>query len=271
MRRDTAMVFDEGQEYLVESRLLPLARAAGCADVDAYVARLQTDLAERRRATDALTINETSWFRDRSPYDAFVDVMLPELLKARATQRRIRIWSAAASSGQEAYSLAMLLHENLPVGWRAEITATDVSTAMVARVEAGHYSQIEMNRGMPAEKLLKYFSRAGAGWQVRSDLRDMVTARTLNLAQPFSALPVFDVVLLRNVLIYFDLPTRQAILTRVREHIADDGYLLLGSAETGLDLPAAARLERRPIGRVQTYRPAARPVLPSPIAALTGA
>ncbi|MDP3890233.1 protein-glutamate O-methyltransferase CheR [Nocardioides sp.] len=254
VRRETAVIYDLGKEYLAEARLLPLAREAGCADVDAYVARLRTDPTEHRRAVDALTINETSWFRDNAPYQVFTGQMLPALLTARATTRHLSLWSAACSSGQEAYSLAMLLDQHLPAGWTAEILATDVSTAMLDRVRAGRYGQVEMNRGLPATSLVRYFSRVGSEWEVSDDLKRMVRTQHLNLAAPFPPLPTFDVVFLRNVLIYFDLPTKRDILRRVRDRIAPDGYLLLGSSETTLDMDE--HWTRELSGRVQVHRPA---------------
>lgn len=256
LRRETAMLCERGKEYLVEARLLPLARQAGDPDVDSYVVRLRTDATERGRAVDALTINETSWFRDLSPYQAFVDDVLPRLLAARVHTRHLDIWSAACSSGQEAYSIAMLLDEHLPAGWTARIHATDVSPTMVERVKAGRYSQVEMNRGMPATRLVKYFQRVGSEWEVVAHLRSMVTTQVLNLAMPLPAMPAFDVVLLRNVLIYFDLATKQSILDRVQRVIADDGVLMLGSTETTLDLEATwTRESAGPGGRVVLHRP----------------
>lgn len=271
VRRETAMVYDPGKEYLVEARLLPLAHALGCT-VDEYARRITTDPVERRKALDALTINETSWFRDHSPYQAFTDTMLPALLEARSGSQRLRIWSAACSSGQEAYSVAMLLDQHLPGGWSAEIVATDVSTSMLERVLAGRYSQVEMNRGLPATQLVRYFTKVGNEWQVAEHLRAMVTVRHLNLAGPFVGLGVFDVVLLRNVLIYFDQETRHDILRRMLPMVAPEGYLLLGSSETTLDLPAdlAAAWRREQIGRVQTHRRAdGAAVAPRPVPAPT--
>ena len=253
VRRETAVIYDPGKEYLAEARLLPLAREAGCADVDAYVERLRTDFGLRQKALDALTINETSWFRDNSPYQVFTETMLPAMLASRQTTRHISIWSAACSSGQEAYSLTMLLDKHLPAGWTASILATDVSTAMLERVKAGRYGQVEMNRGMPATDLVRYFTRVGSEWEVSADLRSMVRTQHLNLAAPFPALPRFDIVFLRNVLIYFDMETKRDILRRVRDQIAPDGFLLLGSSETTLDMDE--HWTREPSGRVQVHRP----------------
>ncbi|MCW2856951.1 MAG: Chemotaxis protein methyltransferase CheR [Marmoricola sp.] len=253
VRRETAMLYDPGKEYLVEARLLPLAREAGCPDVDSYVAKLVTNPAERDKVLDALTINETSWFRDNAPYQAFTDMMLPPLLAARSHVRHLSIWSAACSSGQEAYSLAMLLDQHLPSGWTAQILASDVSSTMLDRVRAGRYSQVEMNRGMPATSLVKYFSRTGSEWEVCDDLKKMVRTQSLNLSTPFPLLPTFDIVFLRNVLIYFDLDTKRDILRRVHRVVASDGFLLLGTSETTLDLDE--HWGREAHGRVQVHRP----------------
>ncbi|GAA3531349.1 CheR family methyltransferase [Nocardioides daeguensis] len=266
VRRETSMVYDEGKEYLVEARLNPLAAARGLG-LEEYVARLAFDADERRKVVDALTINETSWFRDHTPYQAFTDAMLPALLERRQITRRLRIWSAACSSGQEAYSIAMLLDQHLPPGWSYEIVATDISTAMLERVRAGRYSQVEVNRGLPATSLVRYFTRVGRDWEITERLRERVTVKHLNLAAPYVGLGSFDVIWLRNVLIYFEAATKQDILRRMLPMLADDGYLLLGSSETTLDMPAdlAAAWQREQIGRVPTYRraSAARSLTPS--------
>lgn len=255
VRRETSMVYDEGKEYLVEARLGPLAQARGLG-LEEYVARLAFDAEERRKVIDALTINETSWFRDHTPYQAFTEAMLPSLVEARAHVRRLRIWSAACSSGQEAYSIAMLLDQHLPPGWDHEIVCTDISTQMVERVRAGRYSQVEVNRGLPATSLVRYFTRVGREWEIAERLRERITVKHLNLAAPYVGLGTFDVIWLRNVLIYFDATTKADILRRMLPMLSPDGYLLLGSSETTLDLPAdlAASWQRDQIGRVPAYR-----------------
>lgn len=251
----TSIRFEPGKEYLVEARLMPLARQVGDPDVDTYVHRLRADVAERSRAVDALTINETSWFRDSEPFRVFTDVMVPDLVGRRPLQRKLRIWSAASSSGQEAYSLAILCQDHLPDDWTVEIVATDVSQVMVDRVRRGCYGQVEMNRGMPATHLVRHFTRAGTEWQVSERLRSVVRAQQLNLAAPFPELGRFDVVFLRNVLIYFDVATKQDILRRLHRMVAPDGYLLLGAAETGVDGTEHWELERH--GRTSVHRPRA--------------
>jgi chemotaxis protein methyltransferase CheR len=272
VRRETSMVYDEGKEYLVEARLNPLANARGLG-LEEYVARLAFDAEERRKVIDALTINETSWFRDHTPYQAFTDAMLPALMENRLVTRRLRIWSAACSSGQEAYSIAMLLDQHLPTGWSYEIVATDISTAMLERVRAGRYSQVEVNRGLPATSLVRYFTRVGRDWEIADRLRERITVKHLNLAAPYLGLGSFDVIWLRNVLIYFDAPTKQDILRRMLPMLADDGYLLLGSSETTLDMPAdlAAAWQREQIGRVPAYRRASARTTPTPSLTSTGA
>lgn len=273
--RETSIIYEERKEYLVEARLHPLAAQAGCASVDEYVRMVTINALERRKAIDALTINETSWFRDNAPYQAFTETILPTLMASRTTRRHISIWSAACSSGQEAYSLTMLLDQHLPAGWTAEILATDVSTAMLTRVQNGRYSQVEMNRGLPATSLVKYFTRVGTEFEILPQLREKVRTKHLNLADPaYPGVGIFDFILLRNVLIYFDQPTKHGILRRMHHHLAPDGYLLLGSSETTLDLPPDlnAMWDREQLGRVQAHRPAgSTSPRPTPTAALTGA
>ncbi len=257
--RETSIIYEERKEYLVEARLHPLAAQAGVANIDDYVQLITVNAEERRKAIDALTINETSWFRDNAPYQAFTETILPTLMANRTERRHISIWSAACSSGQEAYSIAMLLDQHLPAGWTAEILCTDVSTAMLARVQAGRYSQVEMNRGLPATSLVRYFTRAGTEFEIVPNLREKVRVKHLNLADStYPGVGVFDLILLRNVLIYFDQPTRHSILRMMHQHLASDGYLLLGSSETTLDLPADlnAMWDREQLGRVQAHRPA---------------
>lgn len=273
VRRDSAIVLEPGKEYLVESRLLPLARAAGLPDVDAYVAHVRTrgTTADRAAIVEALTTNETSWFRDRDPFDVLVQTVIPDLVGRLGARRRITIWSGACSSGQEAYTIAMLMAEHvLPLGWQVDIVATDIAPSMLERTRQGRYSQLEVGRGLPAPLMVKHFQRVGPHWQVSDQLRSMVRVQHLNLAAPFPALPVFDIVFLRNVLIYFDTPTKKAVLDRVRRVLSPDGYLFLGGAETTLGVDES--WHRTPVGRLTLNRPrppaapAAPPVLAAPAA-----
>jgi chemotaxis protein methyltransferase CheR len=256
VHEESAIVLAPGKEYLVEARLLPIARRRGLADVTAFVDSVRTrpTAEDTRRIVEALTTNETSWFRDGDPFTALASTVLPALAAARRPEERLQIWSAACSSGQEPYSIAMLVDDALPdAAARVGITATDLSREMVERTRAGRFSQLEVNRGLPAAMLVRHFTRAGSEWEVSPALRRMVTAGQCNLAGPLPPMGPFDVVYLRNVLIYFDLPTKQAILRRVRELMRPDGWLFLGAAETTLGVDDS--WERVVLGRSSAYRP----------------
>jgi chemotaxis protein methyltransferase CheR len=254
VRAESAIVLDTGKEYLVESRLVPLARAAGHPDVDAYVA----DLSKRRTpaalklVVEALTTNETSWFRDSDPFTALRQNVFPALAKTRAN-RTLRIWAGACSSGQEPYSIIMTALDTPELaGWKIELVATDLSEEMLTRSRKGEYSQLEVNRGLPATTLVRHFERAGLNWRINQSIRERVEFRQLNLTRPFPPMGRFDVVFLRNVLIYFDLPTKRDVLKRVRQVMAPDGHLFLGAAEMTMGVDDA--WERVPAGRSSVYR-----------------
>jgi chemotaxis protein methyltransferase CheR len=239
VRRDSAIALTPDKSYLVEARLLPVARELGLASVSDLVSRLRSAPSEpvRRSVVEAMTTNETSWFRDRAPFQALAEGLLPRLLERRRTERKLRIWSAACSSGQEPYSLAIALKPKLaPIGFGLEILATDLSQQMVDRAQQGRYSQLEVNRGLPATELVRSFRRDGAGWQINDDLRRGISFRQLNLAAPLPPLAQMDVIFLRNVLIYFDAPTKAAVLQRVTRYLRPDGYLFLGAAETTINI-----------------------------------
>ena len=257
VRREAAIVLEAGKEYLVEARLAPLARAAGVPGVNEFVrlVRQGAQPTHRWAIVEALTTNETSWFRDAAVFEGFRGELLPRLLQQRSPAQPLRIWSAAASTGQEAYSLAMMLTDELPPAWRFEILGTDISKEVLDRARAGQYSQMEMNRGLPARHLVRFFQRHGTGWLVDDRLKSHVQFREINLAGSLIGLPRFDVVFMRNVLIYFDLPTKQSILHRVRRLMAPDGYLILGTAETtrGID----EEFEQNRFGGLSAYRPTA--------------
>jgi len=255
VRRRSAIQLAPGKEYLVESRLLTLAREQELADVDAYVTRLRAGARETdlTAVVEALTTNETSWFRDTSPFTALRSPVVPALLDARGASAHLRVWSAACSTGQEPYSIAMTLADALPPTATFDVLATDLSEQVLARARAGRYSQLEVNRGMPAPMLVRHLVRAGAEWEVVPHLRSRVTFRAHNLLDAPPPGGPFDVVFLRNVLIYFDLPTKRAILHRVRQVLRPDGALLLGAAETtiGIDDDWA----RVSVGAGSLYRP----------------
>jgi chemotaxis protein methyltransferase CheR len=254
VRKEASIVLAPGKEYLVEARLIPVARAVGSPGVTEFLADLQRrpNPANQRKIIDALTTNETSWFRDREPFAALTDVVLPELVKARASTRKVRIWSAASSSGQEAYSLAITMQERLPPGWNYEIMGTDISTEMVKRAEAAEYSQVEVNRGLPAAQLVQYFERAGAHWRITPQLRRNVSFRLMNLTTPLPAMQPFDVIFLRNVLIYFDVAVKRTVLQNVARLLRPDGWLFLGAAETTIGIDD--NYERVAAGRTSAYR-----------------
>jgi chemotaxis protein methyltransferase CheR len=254
VRREAAIVLAAGKEYLVEARLIPVARAVGAASVADFLSDLQRrpNPVNQRKIIDALTTNETSWFRDREPFTALTDVALPELVKSRGTTRKVRLWSAASSSGQEAYSLAITLQENLPTGWSYEIVGSDISTEMIKRAEAAEYSQVEVNRGLPASQLVQYFERAGAHWRVTPALRRNVSFKLMNLTAPLPSMPPFDVIFLRNVLIYFDVATKKSVLQNVARLLRPDGWLFLGAAETTIGIDD--NYERVVAGRTSAYR-----------------
>lgn len=232
----SAIMLDEGKGYLAESRLTPLAYREGMDSVQELVARIRDksfcDL--HRKVLDAMMNNETWFFRDHLPFEALRRGIIPELIADRAALRRINIWSAASSSGQEAYSIAMMIKEEfggLP-GWTITILGTDLSSAILDRARSGRYSQLEINRGLPAKYLARYFTREGSDWILSPEIRRMVEFRALNLAVPWCNLPRFDAVFFRNVLIYFEVEKKREMFSRLLSTMKPDGYLLLGAAET---------------------------------------
>jgi chemotaxis protein methyltransferase CheR len=235
----SAIEIGSGKEYFAEFRLNPLVRESGCASAQHFLQQLrgQSFNGLHRKVLDVMTNNETWFFRDLHPFDALRNQVIPELLSKRAGERRLSFWSAASSSGQEAYSLAMLWRENFHLpGWQIEIVGTDISTPVLARAIAGIYSQAEVNRGLPAAYLMKYFRREGLRWELNPELRNMVGFRELNLAAEWQDVKPMDVIFLRNVLIYFDLQTRKRILAQLRRCLRPGGYLCLGGAETIMNI-----------------------------------
>lgn len=240
----SGLVLPAEKHYLAESRLLPLARRHGLATLGELIAKLREASAEAPLVTEvveAMTTNETFFFRDKIPFDHLRDTIMPALIAARAKEKRIRIWCTAASSGQEPYSIAMTLKSlgAALAGFRIDILATDLSTEMLERARHGIYSQFEVQRGLPIHLLVKFFSKEGEMWQVAPELRGMVQFRPLNLLKDFSPLGMFDVVFCRNVLIYFDQESKIGVFNRVAKQMLDDGYLVLGAAETVVGLTDA--------------------------------
>lgn len=226
----------EDKIYLIESRLAPVARRHGIRTIEDVVMALRRNtIAELpHEVTDAMTTNESSFFRDSKPFERFREETLPSLLQSRAGKKSIRIWCAAASSGQEPYSLAMILKEESQklFGWNCEIVATDISHQILEQAKSGRYTQFEVQRGLPIELLTKYFTKTGDYWNINPEIRSMVSFRKFNLLDSPSALGRFDVVFCRNVLIYFEKDTKAEILSRICRVMPDDGVLVLGGAET---------------------------------------
>jgi len=240
LRERSGLVLSADKQYLVESRLLPVARRSGLTGLAELVLKLKHSSGEHlvTEVVEAMTTNESFFFRDKVPFEHFRETMMPALLAARASQRRIRIWCAASSTGQEPYSIAMLLKEmeEAIAGWRIEIVATDISCEVLEKARAGIYSQFEVQRGLPIQQLVKYFTQLGDTWQIASEIRAMVQYRPFNLLGDFTQLGAFDVVFCRNVLIYFDRETKASVLDRIARITEPDGYLVLGAAETVVGL-----------------------------------
>ena len=234
LKQHSGMALTDDKTYLVEARLSPLMDAEGISGFEELVSRLD-DAALARRVMEAMTIGETLFFRDNLPFRVLEKVVLPRLIEARAAERRLTIFCGACSSGQEPYSVAMLLRERFPdlvsAGWRVRILAADLASNALVKAAAGRYSQLEVNRGLPAALLVKYFTRVGLEWQIADQIRSMVDFRELNLIKPWPPLPTLDVAFLRNVLIYFDVDTKKAILRQLRHYLQADAILFLGSAE----------------------------------------
>lgn len=250
--QQSAISLDDSKEYLVEARLTPIAKREGHPSIAALVSSLRTGGSQLRDdVVAAMATNETSFFRDVHPFDALRDVILPEVLVGNGG-RRLSFWSAAASTGQEAYSFAMLTREHFARVPDVTILGTDLSAAVLARARAGRFSQMEMNRGLPARLLVKYFQRNGMEWELVPAVRAMVTFRQLNLARPIEGVPPMDVVFLRNVLIYFDAATKAAVLGRVAQVLRPGGFLFLGGSETTYGIDDS--FERVQAGRSVCYR-----------------
>jgi chemotaxis protein methyltransferase CheR len=222
------------KQYLVESRLMPLARKAGLPGIAELVQKMKGHTESlTSEVVEAMTTNETFFFRDKIPFDHLRDGILPALIQARAARRSLRIWCAACSTGQEPYSIGMIVKEMAALsGWRVEIVATDLSQEVLEKSRAGVYSQFEVQRGLPIQMLVKHFKQNGDLWQLNADIRAMVQHRQLNLLQDFSQLGKFDVIFCRNVLIYFDQDTKATIFERMSRMIEPDGVLALGAAES---------------------------------------
>jgi chemotaxis protein methyltransferase CheR len=252
---------DPARNALFDAKLKPIARNAGASNLKEFVNILRVDESSHlhRAVAEAMTINETSFFRDRKMFDALRENILPRLIEAKSAKRRLRIWSAAGSTGQEAYSVAMLLCEEFPalVSWDVKIVATDISRPVTDYARRGRFRRLEVNRGLPVRMLVKYFERDGEEWEIARRLKSMCELQCANLCGPLPILPVFDLVLLRNVLLYFTPMDRNEVLRRVHQHMSSGGYLVLGASEQAEDSTTLFQTEfsgecyfYRPVGRV---------------------
>jgi chemotaxis protein methyltransferase CheR len=276
LRERSGLDLSSDKQYLVESRLIPLARKAGLAGISELVQKIKSGAeALTSEVVEAMTTNETFFFRDKIPFDHLRETILPEVLQARASRRSLRIWCAASSTGQEPYSIAMCLKEmgTALAGWRIDILATDLSQGVLDKSRAGIFSQFEVQRGLPIQMLVKNFTQAGELWQINADIRAMVQHRQLNLLQDFSHLGTFDVIFCRNVLIYFDQDTKAGIFNRLARVIEPDGFLLLGAAETVVGLTDAFKPypERRGLYRPNAVRTTRAGVMPYALKAVASA
>jgi chemotaxis protein methyltransferase CheR len=257
-RRSAAIIIEPGKDYFVESRLSSLASSNACSSVPEFINLLRKTPPSNplhNKVLDALTTNETFFFRDIAPFDALRETIIPKLIAQRAAQRSLSFWSAASSTGQEAYSLAMMLREHFPQlsDWAIQIIGTDLSSTVLVQARAGSYNEFEINRGLSPALIKKYFTQDGKVWTANAELRRMVDFRPMNLIEPWPRLPLFDVVLMRNVMIYFDVPTKQAILRNICATLQPQGSLLLGSAETTINLDAS--WQSVGVGRATVYQP----------------
>ena|ERR1700742_2209836 len=257
VKNSTAIALDSQREYLMEARLAGIAQQEGFRNVSELLTRVRSGGSSQLqwKVVEAMTTNETSFFRDVKPFEALRQVVFPALMKARQNERKLSIWCAACSSGQEPYTIGLLLREHFPElqNWKVSIMATDIATEMLEKSKSGRYTQLEVNRGLPANYLVKYFKKVGVDWQIDESIMKMVDVRRMNLSVAWPLLPPIDLVMLRNVMIYFPVETKKQILKNMRSVLRQDGYLFLGTAETTINLDANFTCES--FKNVSYYRP----------------
>jgi len=240
VRTRSAIVLEPEKAYLVQSRLEPLAKSEGLASLTELVQKLQQVPygSLHKKVVEAMTTNETRFFRDLTPFQVLREQLLPEIIARKGASKRLNMWCGASSSGQEPYSVMFTILEHFPElkDWVVQFIATDISEEMLAKCREGKYSQLEVNRGLPAMLLTKYFTKKGMGWQVQEDLRRRIDFKPMNLAGPWLSFPIMDLVFLRNVMIYFDMDTKKQILGNIRKVLGPNGYLFLGGSETTINL-----------------------------------
>jgi chemotaxis protein methyltransferase CheR len=255
--RRSAIVIGADKDYLLEARLGPVARVEGCDSIDALADKMRRgpENGLHTKVVEAITTHETTFFRDLHPFEALRDEIFPALMRARAVTRTLTVFCAACSSGQEPYSISMILNDHFPdlATWNVRILATDLSAQVLERAREGKFHQIEVNRGLPAPMLIKHFERVGTDWQIKPAIKTRIDFRQLNLIEPWPSMPRIDVLFLRNVLIYFDIPAKQTIFARARQVLAPDAYMFLGGAETTLGIDAS--FAREQFGKATYYRP----------------
>lgn len=258
VRERSAIVLEPGKEYLVESRLAPLVKALGLSSIEGVVQGLRIDPGGEliEKVVEAMTTNETLFFRDKHPFESLRDCVLPEAIERNRASKSLNIWCAASSSGQEPYSVCMTMREHFPelLDWDVKFIASDISKNMLERVRVGAYSQLEVNRGLPAQLLVKHFVKDGATWQVKPELRAMLELRQINLCDHWFALPRFDIVMIRNVLIYFDAEMKREIMEKIRGLLKPGGVMFLGGSETTINIDD--EFERVRQGSTWVYRSA---------------
>ncbi|MFC3909606.1 CheR family methyltransferase [Legionella dresdenensis] len=255
IKNHAAIVLEKGKEYLVQARLTPIAKEYGMTSVDALIQELKNKPTEllKQKIVDAMTTNETLFFRDSHPFELLKNVVIPKLVESKMKEKKLVIWCAAASSGQEPYTIAIILKELEPLlqGWTIKFVASDIAENMLTRAKEGIYSQLEVNRGMPLPYLLKYFEKEGNAWRIRKELRDMIEYKKVNIVKEWPLSQV-DIVFMRNILIYFDLETKKEIFKRLSTIMTRDSYLFLGGSETLLGLNCD--FERLGVDRVPCYQ-----------------
>ncbi len=236
----SAIVIENGKEYLVESRVRPVAKDEGFDGIDNLVDALRQNSNNglQEKVVEALTTNETSFFRDIYPFETLKNDIFPDLLKQRKSQKQLNIWCGASSSGQEPYSIAMVIRDNFPMllDWKLNFIASDISKEMLDRCRSGEFSQLEVNRGLSAPLMIKYFEKNGLKWSIKKEFREMIDFQQINLSESLPYLPKMDIIFMRNVLIYFDPEMKIKILKQIRSILQPDGYLFLGAAESTINL-----------------------------------
>ena len=256
VRQTSGISLQKGKEYLLESRLNELARVLGLRNIDDLYrkTKFQSNPKLKEQIVEAMTTNETYFFRDQHPFDALKGHVLPELIEQRKNVKRLKFWSAACSTGQEPYSIAMILREHFQhlKSWNVEIIASDISQQAINKGKEGRFTQVEVNRGLPIQLMIKYFKQKGAFWMVNADLRNMIKFRKLNLMGPFIGLAGMDLIMCRYVLIYFDQKTKQGILEKLVKALNPGGYLFLGATETPVGLPPF--MKRKVFGRATCWQ-----------------